>query len=274
MVNTVNLNRIDRTFQRLKERHGKALITYVMAGDPYLEKTRKIILALEEGGADIIELGVPFTDPLADGPVIQKAAERGLKSKTDIAGILKMVREVRFKTEIPIILMSYYNLILQYGEEKFALQAAESGVDGIIIPDLPAGESESWPVSANDAGLKTIYLLAPTSSVRRIKIVSEVSSGFIYYVALTGITGAKLNATHEIGKKIEAIRKESPLPVASGFGISTPEEAYKISRSADGIIIGSAIVRKIEQTPPSILLPSLKRYIRSLKRALNPELHL
>jgi tryptophan synthase alpha chain len=263
------MNRIDKKFEELKEKKEKALITYIMAGDPDLKITEKTVLALEEGGADLIELGVPFTDPLADGPVIQKAASRGLKSKTDVAGIFKMVKRVRRKSEIPIILMSYYNPILQYGEEKFARHASRSGVDGIIIPDLPAGESDSWPEAAKKMNLKTIFLLAPTSSHSRIKKVAKASNGFIYYVALTGITGAKLTITDEIRKKVKEIQKESPLPVAVGFGISTPAEAHQISRGADGIIVGSAIVRRFEETSSPLLLPSLKKFVRSLKKELH-----
>ncbi|MBI1818719.1 MAG: tryptophan synthase subunit alpha, partial [Nitrospirae bacterium] len=210
-------NRIDEAFLRLKNNREKALITYVMAGDPDLDMTERIILALEEGGADLIEIGVPFTDPLADGPVIQKAASRGLASKTTLSGILKMVERLRRKSAVPLILMSYYNPILQYGEEKFAADAVRSGVDGVIIPDLPAGESPGWEASAKKNHLKSIFLLAPTSSKERIKKVARVSSGFIYYVALTGITGAKLTISKEIEKKIKEIIQHAALPVAVGF---------------------------------------------------------
>jgi tryptophan synthase alpha chain len=284
MVNQSIENRIDSAFLRLKNNREKALITYVMAGDPNLDMTEKIILALEEGGADLIEIGVPFTDPLADGPVIQKAANRGLASKTTLSGILKMVerlrrsaeadkpfrtsRVVRQKSAVPLILMSYYNPILQYGEEKFAADAVRSGVDGVIIPDLPAGESPSWEASAKKNHLKSIFLLAPTSSKERIKKVAKVSSGFIYYVALTGITGAKLTISREIGKKIKEIKQHAALPVAVGFGISTPDQAHEISKGADGIIVGSAIVKRIEETPSTDLLPPLTAFIKSLKQSL------
>ncbi len=261
-------NRIDAAFQRLKNNREKALITYVMAGDPDLDMTEKIILALEEGGADLVEIGVPFTDPLADGPVIQNAASRGLASKTTLSGILKMVERLRQKSAVPLILMSYYNPILQYGEEKFAADAVRSGVDGVIIPDLPAGESPGWEASAKKYHLKSIFLLAPTSSKERIKKVAKVSSGFIYYVALTGITGAKLTISKEIGKKIKEIKQHAALPVAVGFGISTPEEAHEISKGADGIIVGSAIVKRIEENPSADLLPPLIIFIKSLKQSL------
>ncbi|MBI3595184.1 MAG: tryptophan synthase subunit alpha [Nitrospirae bacterium] len=262
------MNRIEKSFQKLKLREEKALITYVMAGDPDLRTTQKIIAALEDGGADLIELGVPFTDPLADGPVIQKAAGRGLKSGTDLAGIFRMVKSVRKHNQIPIILMSYFNPVLQYGLRRFCLHACQAGVDGVIIPDLPAGESDTWTSLANESGLDTIYLLAPTSSDQRIKKVSEDSSGFIYYVALTGITGAKLTFSNEIGSKIGYIRKRSQLPIAVGFGISSPGDAYKISRNADGIIVGSAIVGKIEKSARSALVPSLTKFVSSLKKAI------
>lgn len=262
------MNRIDKKFKELKEKKEKALITYIMAGDPDLKMTQRSVLAIEEGGADLIELGVPFTDPLADGPVIQKAASRGLNSRTDIEAIFKFVKRVRQKSDIPIILMSYYNPIFQYGEEKFARHACQSGVDGVIIPDLPAGESDSWQEAARKMNVRTIFLLAPTSSYSRIKKVAKASSGFIYYVALTGITGSKLTITDEIRKKVKEIQKVSSLPVAVGFGISTPAEARQISRGADGIIVGSAIVKKFENPSSSSLLPSLKRFIRSLKKEL------
>ncbi|MHB8483802.1 MAG: tryptophan synthase subunit alpha [Nitrospiria bacterium] len=261
-------NRIDRTFERLKNKKEKALITYIMAGDPSLEMTEKIVPALEAGGADLVEIGVPFTDPLADGPVIQKAADRGLKSKTTLAGIFQTVKRIREKTQIPLILMSYYNPVLQYGEKRFLEHARQTGVDGAIIPDLPAGEPGTWVRSAKKENIKSIFLLAPTSSENRIKAVSGVSSGFIYYVALTGITGGNLTIGKEIGKKIKEIRKHSSLPVAVGFGISTPMQAYEISRSADGIIVGSAIVKIIEKAPPASLLSSLKTFTQSLKRSL------
>jgi tryptophan synthase alpha chain len=268
MVKMPGINRIEKTFQRLRGKKEKALITYVMAGDPDLKATQKIILALEAGGADLIELGVPFTDPLADGPVIQKAAGRGLRSGTDLVGIFGMVKTVRKQTGIPIILMSYFNPILQYGLKKFCRHANLSGVDGVIIPDLPAGESDSWTEWANQSGLNTIYLLAPTSSDRRIKKVAADSTGFIYYVALTGITGTKLTLSTEIGAQVGKIRKKSPLPIAIGFGITSPDQAYHISRQADGIIVGSAIVEKIETSVRSALTPSLTKFISSLKKAI------
>ncbi|MBI1820734.1 MAG: tryptophan synthase subunit alpha [Nitrospirae bacterium] len=261
-------NRIDRTFQRLRNKKEKALIPYIMAGDPSLEMTEKFVLALETGGADLVEIGVPFTDPLADGPVIQKAAGRGLKNKTTLSGIFQTVKRLREQTEIPIILMSYYNPIFRYGEERFLAHARQSGVDGVIIPDLPAGESHSWESFAKKENIKTIFLLAPTSSESRIKKVAGASSGFIYYVALTGITGAKLTIGKEIEKRIKKIRKHSSLPVAVGFGISNPREAREISRNADGIIVGSAIVKRIEEDTHPSVCSSLTNFIRSLKKSL------
>lgn len=268
MVNQTAVNRIDLTFSRLKKLGEKALITYVMAGDPSVSSTLKIIEALEAGGSDIVELGVPFTDPLADGPVIQKAAARGLKSGATLARIFSLVRTLRKKSAIPVILMSYYNPILQYGEEKFRRHARKAGVDGVIIPDLPAGELPSFSKAARKSGLKTIFLLAPTSSPGRIRKVAKESTGFIYYVPLTGITGSKLTLSREIGEMTGKIKKASNLPVAIGFGVSNPREARAISRFADGVIVGSAIVRRIEETPDASLLPNLKSFIRSLKKAL------
>jgi tryptophan synthase alpha chain len=263
------MSRIQETFEKLKRQGKKALIPYIMAGDPDLSTTQSLVLELEKSGADIIELGVPFSDPLADGPVIQRASERSLRHKTSLRGVIDLVRILRRQTQIPLVFMSYYNPIYKYGEERFARDAMACGVDGVIIPDLPPEEAgQLLPVSYR-AGLDTIFWLAPTSTPDRIRRVSESSRGFIYYVSLTGITGAAMGALGEIRKKIQEIRRGSAKPVAVGFGISTPDHAAQVAQWADGVIVGSALVKLIEshlQDPR--LLKTVSVFLRELRRAI------
>lgn len=243
------MSRIKNTFNRLKKKGEKALIPYVMAGDPDMAATKEIILALEKAGCDIIELGAPFSDPLADGPVIQKAAIRSLAHHTAIDDVLRLVAEVRAVSRIPLIIMTYYNLIFHYGEEKFVREASSAGLDGVILPDLPPEEAGTLMTSAKKAGLDTIFLLAPTSTEERMKLVARVSRGFIYYVSLTGVTGANLGLQQSsIRESVSRIRALTDKPVAVGFGISTPDQAAQVaSWGADGVIVGSALVRVVEQ---------------------------
>ncbi len=266
--------RIRQTFERLKAKNEKALIPYIMSGDPSLERTGELVIGLEHSGADLIELGVPFSDPIADGPVIQRAGARSLKSKTSLKDILALVNDLRQRhhVRIPIILMTYYNPVLKFGEDRFVKEASAVGVDGLIIPDLPPEEAAGLLSPARRAGLNLIFLLAPTSTPERIKKVVSASTGFLYYVSLTGITGAKLQGVETIKKQLKLIRRSSSLPIAVGFGISTPGEASAVARSADGVIIGSAIVRMIEQYDE---LPELTtvvgKFVRELKKALKNE---
>ena len=257
------MNRIERTFKELKSLNKKAFIPYIMAGDPSVERTKELVLVLEECGADIIELGVPFTDPLADGPTIQRAAERALKEGVTLKGVLALVKDLRTKTRVPLVLMTYYNPVFKYGEERFVKDAKDAGVDGVIIPDLPPDEAGELIKTAKKAGLATIFLLAPTSTEDRIKKVATASRGFIYYVSMTGITGAQILLDGSIGKSINNIRSITDKPVAVGFGISTPEEARTVSGISDGVIVGSAIVRKIQEAPEG-----LKDFILKLREAV------
>ncbi|MDP3111022.1 MAG: tryptophan synthase subunit alpha [Thermodesulfovibrionales bacterium] len=257
------MNRIERTFKELKSLNKKAFIPYIMAGDPSVERTKELVLVLEECGADIIELGVPFTDPLADGPTIQRAAERALKEGVTLKGVLTLVKDLRTKTRVPLVLMTYYNPVFKYGEERFVKDAKDAGVDGVIIPDLPPDEAGELIKTAKKAGLATIFLLAPTSTEDRIKKVATASRGFIYYVSMTGITGAQILLDGSIGKSINNIRSITDKPVAVGFGISTPEEARTVSGISDGVIVGSAIVRKIQEAPEG-----LKDFILKLREAV------
>src|SRR5689334_19075267 len=239
------LSRLDQTFQRLKAEGKKALIAYLMAGDPSLAETEQLVLALEKSGADIIELGVPFSDPIADGPVIQQAAERALRSGTTLRGILSLVERVRRQSQIPLVFMAYYNSIHAFGHDRFCREAAASGVDGLIVPDMPPDEAGPLQGPAAAAGLQLIFLLAPTSTAERRAYVARHSHGFVYYVSLTGITGAALGRVSEIGRNVDQIRKLSKTPIAVGFGITTPQDAAEVSAVADGIIVGSAIVKQI-----------------------------
>jgi tryptophan synthase alpha chain len=257
------MSRIGAKFRQIRSRQGKAFIPYIMAGAPNVARTKELVRILEECGADIIELGVPFSDPLADGPTIQKAAQRSLLEGMTLGGALELVRELRTHTQIPIVFMTYYNPIFKYGEERFAREAADAGVDGMIVPDLPPEEAGNLLSFSRKAGLDLIFLLAPTSTEERIKKVSKASGGFIYYVSITGITGAKLSMDSSIESHIARIRTETGKPVAVGFGISTPEEAAAVSRFADAVIVGSAIVKRAGEPDEE-----LKRYLLSLRSAI------
>ena len=261
--------KLDRTFAQLRERGEKALIAYVMAGDPSLQETEQLVVELEQAGADIIELGVPFSDPIADGPVIQQAAERALRSGTSLRKILSMVTRLRVRTQIPLVLMAYYNSIHAFGPERFCREAAQAGVDGLIMPDMPPDEAGPLKGPAAAAGLPLIFLLAPTSTAERRTFVARQSQGFVYYVSLTGITGAKLPNLADVGKNVEKIRKVTQVPVAVGFGVATPEDAAKVAAIADGVIVGSAIVKLIaahRQKPE--MVKRVAEFVRSLKNAM------
>jgi tryptophan synthase alpha chain len=240
------VNRIEKIFRKLRTQHKKAFIPYIMAGDPSLEKIREIVRMFEECGADIVELGVPFTDPLADGPTIQRAAERALKNGVTLKKTIAIVKDLRQKTKIPLVLMTYYNPVFKYGEERFIADAKDAGVDGVIIPDLPPDEAGEFIKLAKNAAVASIFLLAPTSTEGRIKKVARASTGFIYYVSVTGITGAQLLLDGSIEKSINNIRKITGKPIAVGFGVSTPDEAEVVAGVSDGVIIGSAIVKKAQ----------------------------
>lgn len=262
-------NRIDRTFARLRERGEKALIPYVMLGDPDVATTEALALAAASAGADLLEIGIPFSDPLADGPVLQRSAERALAQKVTLADALALVRRLRAKIQIPLLFMTYYNLIFQYGDGRLANDAAAAGVDGLIVPDLPPEEAAPLETAARAAGLHLIYLIAPTTPPARITLIAKRGEGFLYYVSLTGITGAKLPALDEVERGVARIRRATDLPVAVGFGVSTPEEAGRIARVADGVIVASALIKRLHaQADPASRLAELTAYLTSLKDAL------
>jgi tryptophan synthase alpha chain len=259
------VSRINKKFRELRRHGRKAFIAYIMAGDPSIEKTGELVRIIEECGADIIELGVPFTDPLADGPVIQRAAERALAGGVTLRDVISLVRGLRTSTDIPIVLMTYYNPVFKYGEEAFVRDASASGVDGLIVPDLPPDEAGSLIRLSREHSIDTVFLLAPTSTPDRVRTVAKASRGFIYYVSITGITGARLHLDPAIRESIEVIRALTRTPVAVGFGVSTPEEARAVSGMADGVIVGSAIVRRIKGEEGD-----LREFLVSLRGAIGP----
>jgi tryptophan synthase alpha chain len=264
------MSRIKNAFNRLKKKNETALIPYVMAGDPDLATTRTLILEMERAGCDIIELGAPFSDPLADGPTIQRAALRSLQNHTSIADVLGLVADVRKESRIPLILMTYYNLIFKYGEERFVHDAVASGLDGIILPDLPPEESATLAALSKKAGLDTIFLAAPTSTGDRVRLVAKVSQGFVYYVSLTGVTGARAGVESSVQDSIRKIKEVTDKPVAVGFGISTPDQAAQVAHwGADGVIVGSALVKVIEDNLGSPeLVPKASAFVKALKQGV------
>jgi tryptophan synthase alpha chain len=240
------MNRIEQTFRRLKINGRAALIPFVVAGDPDLESTEALVNRMAESGADIIELGVPYSDPLADGPTIQAASQRALQNGVNLESIFTLTKKLKGRTP-PLILMTYFNPIFQYGVKAFAEDCQRSGIAGVIIPDLPPEEARPWVEEARKLKVDTIFLAAPTSSSERIKLVSKVSRGFIYYVSLTGVTGARGKLSDELEPAVRRIKEQSQKPVAVGFGISTAEQAKEVVRFADGVIVGSAVVKIVEE---------------------------
>ena len=241
------MNRIDKKFKQLRRIRKKAFISYICAGDPDIKTTGELVLGLERAGVDIIELGIPFSDPLADGPTIQRASQRALKAGANIPKILSMVRGLRKKTQIPLVFMTYYNLVHYYGVEKFVKDAKEAGADGIIVPDLIPEEAHRLISAARKMDFCTIFLIAPTSTTDRIRMIADKSRGFIYYVSLTGVTGARKILPSHIKEHIRKIRRITDKPVCVGFGVSSHSQVRQMQGFADGVIVGSALVNKIEQ---------------------------
>ena len=241
------MNRIDRKFIELRKARKKAFIAFMTAGDPDLAATVDLVLALEKAGADIVELGVPFSDPLADGPIIQAASYRSLQKGTTLSKILASVERIRLRSDIPIALMTYYNPVFHFGERAFVQQAKAAGVDGVIIPDLPVEEADSLRGFAGKAGLATIFFVAPTTTPQRLKPIVNAAKGFIYYVSVAGVTGARSVVPSEIASRIRSVKALTDKPVCVGFGVSTPQQARAIARVADGVIVGSAIVSEIRK---------------------------
>lgn len=240
------MGRITAAIENQLRRGEKALIPFITAGDPDLQTTEDLIHVLVEAGADVIELGFPFSDPMADGPTIQLASERALLAGTTLDGVLDMIGRVREHTNVPIVLMGYYNPIFRYGPERFANRAAEVGVDGLLLVDLPAEESGELEGFLRSAGIDQILLLAPTTPPARRKELASRGQGFIYYVSMTGVTGVQTVDPEAIRSEVEAIKAESPVPVGVGFGISNPQDAAAVGAFADAVVVGSALVKVIE----------------------------
>lgn len=264
------MGRITDRFAGLTRDRDKALITFITAGDPDLTTTERLIHTLEQAGADIIELGVPFSDPMADGPTIQKASERALAAGTTLAKILAMVKSVRHSSQVPIILMGYYNPIFLYDPRRFAADAVAAGVDGVLIVDLPPEEAEGFKKIADAAGLDVIFLLTPTSDDERIAKVARLGSGFIYYVSVTGVTGARTSIADNVYRDVARIKESVNLPVAVGFGVSDPDQAGRLAAVAEGVVVGSAIVKLFETCSGEELVARVGSFVSSLKAGMHP----
>ncbi len=241
--------RIEKKFRELTGRGEAALIPFVFAGDPNLEATRRIVLELEARGADLIELGVPFSDPMADGPANQRAGARALGAGASVAAILGLVSELRKETAIPIVLFGYYNPILQYGPARFAADAARAGADGCLVVDLPPEEADELRAPMREHGLDLIYLLAPTTPLDRARRIARAASGFLYYVSVTGVTGTRTELDAELEPRVRELRSITRLPIGVGFGISTAEQAGRVAGFAAAVVVGSAFSLLIEANP-------------------------
>jgi tryptophan synthase alpha chain len=262
------MSRIDQTFRRLRDQGRKALIPFVVAGDPDLETTQALVCEMAGMGTDIIELGVPFSDPLADGPTIQNGSQRALQNGTSLKKIFLLAKRLKGITP-PLVLMTYFNPVFRYGLRAFAKECRKNGIEGVIIPDLPPEEAGPWIREAREVDLDTIFLIAPTSPLERIKKISRLCRGFIYYVSVTGVTGMRKGLPEGLEGSIQRIREESEKPIVFGFGISGPKQVREISRYADGVIVGSAIVKIIEENlGRSDLITKVGNFISSLTHAL------
>jgi tryptophan synthase alpha chain len=261
-------NRIDTTFDRLRSADQTGLIAYIAAGDPHLKATEEIVIGLEKAGVDIIELGLPFSDPLADGIVNQMAASRALAAGATTPKVLECIRNIRATSEIPIVLYTYLNPIYRYGFQAFLADAEKAGVDGLLILDLPPDEASSNPDFNSETPLKRIRLIAPTTPDSRIATLTADASGFLYYVSREGVTGERTDVAETLPERVAAIRKTTSLPVAVGFGISTPEQVRKVAEVADAVVVGSAIVKRIaEWGQDPDLAAKLQAFVEPLARA-------
>jgi tryptophan synthase alpha chain len=241
------MNRIQKKFEELKKNHEKALVGFVTAGDPDIEISLQLIFAMCENGMDILELGVPFSDPTADGPVIQRSSARALKNKVSLKTVLEMIPKIRKKTDIPVIIFSYYNPILSYGIDRFQPDASAAGADGVLVVDLPLEESDELTAGWTSADFSFIRLLAPTTPKDRMMQIASTASGFLYLVSKTGVTGSDGLDTSEIKTQMDVLRSVTDLPVCVGFGISTAEDVAAVATMSDGVVIGSAFERMIEE---------------------------
>ncbi len=262
------MSRLGAAFAAARRDRRAAFVPYITAGDPSLARTADLMRALVRAGADVLELGVPFSDPIADGPTNQQAAERALASGTTLAGVLATVAAVRQELAVPIVLFTYANPVLRYGLERFAADAAAAGVDGLLFTDVPAEEMRPFADVLDAAGLDRVMLVTPTSGQRRMKAAARLGGGFLYLVSRTGVTGARQELDLELEANLRAARKASRLPVAVGFGISTPEQVAQVARLADGVVVGSAIVSRIGALGDcEELVPEIEAFARTLSEA-------
>jgi tryptophan synthase alpha chain len=266
----VSENRIDRTFTRLKARGRKGMIPFLAAGDPSLEATAALVQEFEARGADLVEIGVPFSDPLADGVVNQRAYQRALAAGASLSRVLDLVANIRRHCEIPLVLMSYVNPIHRFGFDRFPMAARDAGVDGLILSDCPPEEMNGFLDKLLHAGIAPILLVAPTSPDRRISLISDRGRGYIYYVSLRGVTGPRQELPADLGDGIRRIRALTKMPLAVGFGISNPSQAKAVARLADAVIVGSAIVATLEKALGSPdLVPNAGRFLAELRSAID-----
>jgi tryptophan synthase alpha chain len=267
------MSRLDETFARLRARGERALLPYFMAGDPSLADTRRLVIEAARRGADVVELGVPFSDPLADGPVIQRAGTRALAGGATVARVLETVAGLRAEVEVPIVLLTYYNPVLAFGLKAFARTAVDAGVDGAIVADMPPEESGPLATEADAVGLDLVYMLAPTSTPPRVRLIAKRSRGFVYVVSLTGVTGERQELPADLATQIGVLRRATTMPVCVGFGISTPAQVAAVGRIADGAAVGSAIVRLVEaRAGSSTLVEDVGKFIAELKAPLREPL--
>ena len=260
------MTRIEKKFAELQSEGRKGFIPYVTAGDPTLDATLKLVPALEKAGADIVELGVPFSDPIADGPVIQRATERALHNGVTLRDVLRLAGEIRKKSDVPLVLFSYFNPLLNYGLEKLAADAIGAGFDGVLASDLTVEESDKFVRVMRNAGLNTVFLVAPTSSPKRMKKIAKASNGFLYAVSRTGVTGEQNELEQDLKQFLQALRSHTNSPIAVGFGISRPEHVHAVWQQADAAIVGSSIVKEIElHSGKPDFVESVTRFVEWLK---------
>jgi tryptophan synthase alpha chain len=259
--------RISKLFDTLRREGRKGLVAYITAGDPSPDRTPALVEALERGGADLIELGVPFSDPIADGPVIQRAGYRAIEAGTTLARVLEIAAEIRKRSEIPLLLFTYLNPVMRYGLDKLAQDAKAAGIDGCLLIDASVEEAGPYIGSMRASGLDTVFLAAPTSTERRLKLMAEYSTGFVYLVSRTGVTGERQTLSNSVGPLVEAVRKVTDLPLAIGFGVSTREHVAELGKQAEAVVVGSAIMSLIERHAGSASLEQdLEAFARELKQ--------
>lgn len=260
------MTRIGKLFENLKRDGRKGLIAYLTAGDPSPARTPELVEALVRGGADLVELGVPFSDPIADGPVIQRAGERALKAGTTLHKVLEIAAEIRRRSEVPLLLFTYLNPVVRYGLDRLAKDAAACGIDGCLLIDASVEEAHEYVGAMHQHGLDTVFLAAPTSTERRMKLVAQYSTGFVYLVSRTGVTGEQASLSAAVAPLVGAMRAITDLPLAVGFGVSRPEHVAELGTQVDAVVVGSALVRVIEQHLDSPdLARELEAFVRQLK---------